>query len=116
MQDLSRRLALVSPVWQVRNDRQRLDELQGRLFRNLLHQMTTLRGNTLNLSRHLAALSPEAVLQRGYAIVRTTEGKLVSSVKQVHRDDLLDIHVSDGIILSRVEAGSDFKGNGGKNL
>jgi exonuclease VII large subunit len=55
-------------------------------------------------------------LQRGYAIVRTTEGKLVSSVKQVHRDDLLDIHVSDGIILSRVEAGSDFKGNGGKNL
>ena len=116
LQDLSRRLALVSPVWQVRNDRQRLDELQGRLFRNLLHQMTTLRGNTLNLSRHLAALSPEAVLQRGYAIVRTTEGKLISSVKQVHRDDLLDIHVSDGIILSRVEAGSDFKGNGGKNL
>jgi exodeoxyribonuclease VII large subunit len=74
-----------------------------------------LRGNTLNLSRRLAALSPEAVLQRGYAIVRTTEGKLVYSVQQVHRDDLLDIRVSDGIILSKVEADSDLQVNGGKS-
>jgi len=115
LQDLSRRLALASPAWEVRNDRQRLDELQGRLIRTVLHEMKILRGNTLNLSRRLAALSPEAVLQRGYAIVRTTEGKLVYSVQQVHRDDLLDIRVSDGIILSKVEADSDLQVNGGKS-
>jgi len=115
LQDLSRRLALASPAWEVRNDRQRLDELQGRLIRTVLHEMKILRGNTLNLSRRLAALSPEAVLQRGYAIVRTTEGKLVYSVQQVHRDDLLDIRVSDGIILSKVEADSDSQVNGGKS-
>jgi len=115
LQDLSRRLALASPAWEVRNDRQRLDELQGRLIRTVLHELKILRGNTLNLSRRLAALSPEAVLQRGYAIVRTTEGKLVYSVQQVNRDDLLDIRVSDGIILSKVEADSDSQVNGGKS-
>ncbi|MEN6529658.1 MAG: exodeoxyribonuclease VII large subunit [Anaerolineaceae bacterium] len=115
LQDLSRRLALASPAWEVRNDRQRLDELQGRLIRTVLHELKILRGNTLNLSRRLATLSPEAVLQRGYAIVRTTEGKLVYSVQQVHRDDLLDIRVSDGIILSKVEADSDSQVNGGKS-
>ena len=115
LQDLSRRLALASPAWEVRNDRQRLDELQGRLIRTVLHELKIRRGNTLNLSRRLAALSPEAVLQRGYAIVRTTEGKLVYSVQQVHRDDLLDIRVSDGIILSKVEADSDSQVNGGKS-
>lgn len=50
----------------------------------------------------LAALSPEAALQRGYALVRA-KGKVVRSAKQVKPQDKLEIRLSDGEIKAVVE-------------
>jgi len=111
--DTSRRLELRSPAWRVRNDRQRLDELQTRLVNRQLHRLELLRGNVSSLQKRLESLSPAAVLQRGYAIVQTTEGALVKSVRQVHREDVLDIRVSDGLIISRVISEPGKETNGG---
>ena len=102
VQDAGRRLELQSPLWRVRNDRQRLDELQGRLAKNRAHKLELHRSNLLNLHKRLINLSPQAVLQRGYAIVKTADGELVTSVRQVRREDVIDIQVSDGVILSKV--------------
>ena len=102
LQDGGRRLELQSPHWQVRNGRQRMDELQGRLSKTSLYHLNLLRGNLVNLHKRLISLSPESVLHRGYAIVRTEDGRLVKSVRQVHREDMIDIRVSDGSILTRV--------------
>jgi exodeoxyribonuclease VII large subunit len=44
----------------------------------------------------LNTVNPTATLQRGYAIVRHKEGKIVSSVSQVKEGDNLEIQVSDG--------------------
>jgi exodeoxyribonuclease VII large subunit len=49
------------------------------------------------LEARLAALSPQATLARGYAIVRRTEtGELVRSVAQVGGGDALSVRVEDG--------------------
>ena len=111
--DTGRRLDLLSPLWRVRNDRQRLDDLQGRLEKTELHRLELLRGNTWNLHKRLVSLSPEAVLQRGYAIVKTPDGEVVKSVRQVHKEDVLDIRVSDGMILSKVLTNPTENMNGG---
>lgn len=111
--DASRRIELRSPAWRVRNDRQRLDDLQGQLFKNERHRLEILRGKTLSLHKRLASLSPQAVIQRGYAIVRTAEGELIKSVRQVHRSDMLDIHVADGMIMAQVQTEPTRNNNGG---
>ena len=102
VQDAGRRLELQSPQWRVRNGRQRLDEMQARLTRNLSHKMEISHGELVNLHKRLFSLSPQAVLQRGYAIIRTGEGALLKSARQVRRDDLIDVRLIDGSFLSRV--------------
>ncbi|MBL9024159.1 MAG: exodeoxyribonuclease VII large subunit [Myxococcales bacterium] len=46
----------------------------------------------------LDALSPLAVLTRGYALVRTKDGRLVRAARSVAKDDALEIRVADGAI------------------
>lgn len=96
------RLEILSPAWRVRSDRQMLDELAGRLDQAESHRIQLMRSEVRSASRHLASLNPYAVIQRGYAIVTGAAGEIVRSVDQVQTDDVLDIQVSDGMILSRV--------------
>lgn len=50
----------------------------------------------------LAALNPEAILRRGYAVVRKN-GVLVRSNKQIKKSELIDIQLHDGHFDARVE-------------
>jgi len=45
--------------------------------------------------KNLDYLNPLNVLQRGYSVVRT-KGKIVSSMKDVSKGDIVDIRLSDG--------------------
>lgn len=54
------------------------------------------------LAASLNALSPLAVLNRGYAIVRSDEGRIVTSYAQAEVGDALTIHLADGSIQTRV--------------
>lgn len=51
----------------------------------------------------LLALSPKAILDRGFSIVQDKNGKLISSTKQVNLEDNLEIFVKDGSIKVKVE-------------
>ena len=113
--DAGRRLELQSPAWRLRNDRQRLDELQARLATRQRHRLAMLRESVASMRKHLVSLSPAAVLQRGYAIVRNAQGDLVTSVSQVQRDDVLDIRVTDGTILAQVLTEPTKDINGGNS-
>jgi len=113
LQEISRRMDLLSPSWQVRNDRQRLDELEERLRKTHLNRAGDLVSELRSLSKRLESVNPKAVLRRGYAIVMTTDGEVVRSVRQVKREDLLDIRVADGLILSKVVTDPTNTENGG---
>jgi exodeoxyribonuclease VII large subunit len=54
------------------------------------------------LEQRLVALNPEAILRRGYALVRLPDGRLVRSVRQAIPGDALQVHVSDGDFAVRV--------------
>ena len=51
----------------------------------------------------LDALSPLAVLQRGYALVRDGEGRLLRDARAVKRGDAVHLRLASGALLCRVE-------------
>jgi len=51
----------------IRRDRQRLDELSRRAQVFLIHALKMRAARLAGLEQRLAALNPEAILQRGYA-------------------------------------------------
>ena len=59
-----------------------------------------------SLEQRLAALSPAAVLGRGFAILTGKDGQVVSSVRQVSSGDELDAQVRDGQFGVTVNPGS----------
>lgn len=66
--------------------------------------ITTRRAALQSLSGRLQALSPPAVLERGYSITRTFPGRLVvTDVASVSPGQLLEILLANGSILCRVE-------------
>lgn len=52
----------------------------------------------------LSGLSPLQKLQHGYSYVVGSEGKNVRSVSQVNPEDILEIYVTDGKILTKVDS------------
>ena len=78
-------------------DRQTVDELLRRAGAQLAHQ-TALRHARLDGARaQLAALSPLATLERGYAIVRrASDGQVVTAPEQAAIGDELEVTVKHG--------------------
>ncbi|MCL7453957.1 MAG: exodeoxyribonuclease VII large subunit [Anaerolineae bacterium] len=90
-------LRRLSPQARIDSDRQRVDDLIRRSSRALEHNLSLHRAGVAGFHARLAALSPNATLQRGYAIVRLAEvGTVVRSIQQVRAGDRLAIQVQDG--------------------
>jgi exodeoxyribonuclease VII large subunit len=96
-------LSLHSPRNTIRNDRQRLDELSRRAGTAVSHSTALQRVQLDGWERRLQALSPLAVLERGYAIVTHPDGGLVVSAVQVTPGDAIRVRLSDGGFPARVE-------------
>lgn len=97
-------LALLSPRAQIASARQRLDELQFRARAGLRHDLALRTAAVSSLAKTLAAVGPETVLARGYAVVRRADDQaVVRSVGQVRAEQRLRIRVSDGSFGARVE-------------
>jgi exodeoxyribonuclease VII large subunit len=92
-----RRLTQRSPASRLARDRQTVDELLRRADAQLAHQNALRRARLDGTRAHLAALSPLATLERGYAIVRrATDGQVVTAPQQAAIGEELEITVKDG--------------------
>lgn len=100
--ELRHKLENLSPQWMLRDGRQRLDETFTRMENSMRNNMRDRRVSVEGLQNRLVSLNPFAVLKRGYAIVTDARGAVVSSVKQVQEQELLDIKFSDGGVKSQV--------------
>jgi exodeoxyribonuclease VII large subunit len=96
VQSLVRTLASLSPQTGLDNDRQRVDMLTGRLERAVMARLDRARAQLRIMEKGITAVSPQATLDRGYAIVRDQSGKLIRSVAHVQSADQLEVQVSDG--------------------
>jgi exodeoxyribonuclease VII large subunit len=72
-----------------------LGDLRGQLARQAQLVLTAEMSNLKARSELLKALSPQAVLQRGYAIVRKDKA-VVRRAKQLKKDDTIVITFADG--------------------
>jgi exonuclease VII large subunit len=87
----------VSPLRRIQSEFQRVDELSHRSGLALAHLLELSRARLRGLGERLEALSPLAVLKRGYAVVtRLEDGSVVRSVRQVKGRDALTVKVADG--------------------
>jgi exodeoxyribonuclease VII large subunit len=106
LDELSRRMQMLSPRSRIRSDRQRVDEYTRRARSALAHSLLLQRTRLASLEQGLAVLNPQAVLRRGYAIVTMPTGNVVRSVEQVQSGDHLQVRVADGQFGAQVEEGT----------
>ena len=89
--------------------RHRLDALASRLTRAGARLTARDQGRLAVLTRALEAVNPNAVLSRGYAVIRR-DGEAVSSAAALRPDDLIDIRMRDGGARARVlDAGKEIR-------
>jgi exodeoxyribonuclease VII large subunit len=98
---LSERTAGLSPMNRLRSIRQSIDEMDNRINIGIYKKLDLSHSLIDGRSKQLSALSPSAVIKRGYAVVMK-KGKTVFTKSQVRSGDNLNIRVSDGEFDARV--------------
>ena len=95
LSSLAAQLRYLSPTRLIQSERQRVDELSRRAFMSIAYRVNLQKNHLEGTQKRLEALSPLAVLARGYAVVtRKADGGVVSRVAQA--SDVMKVRVSDG--------------------
>lgn len=100
---LAERPVLQRPQGRLLQDRQRLDDLVRRLGYAGGRATEARRLRMRGLAGRLDALSPLAVLSRGYAIARDEQGRVLKEAGAVRPGDLLNVLLHKGEVACRVE-------------
>jgi exodeoxyribonuclease VII large subunit len=108
LKEVQNQLERSSPITQIYSDSQRVDELEHRMGAAASHLLKLTRSRLNGLMQKMNALSPSAVLERGYAIVTNQQHQAISRVSQVQVGEALKVQVRDGDFGVRVE---DVGGN-----
>jgi exodeoxyribonuclease VII large subunit len=101
---LANHWAFKRPIELVRNQSQRLDDLEQRFSLSLSQYVTTRKERLHRLQTNLTALDPSSVLRRGYSITRQLPGRTVlrdsHSVVKGHR---ISVTLHQGEIEAEVQ-------------
>lgn len=103
VKQLSMRLEYASPIFQVRQRRQQLIDMEQKLIQGMQ--------NTILLKRHqleigiekLEGLSPLKKLNKGYALVLNHQDKVMNRLDKVTVGEKIRICVTDGDVIAKVE-------------
>jgi len=98
---------LVSPVQIVQQKRLVIQKQEMRLQTALKNKTTQLKYKVENAMALLDSLSPLKVVDRGFSIATTKSKKVVKSIKQVQKGDVITIKVTDGLIETEVKGSTD---------
>ncbi|MCO5187797.1 MAG: exodeoxyribonuclease VII large subunit [Anaerolineae bacterium] len=99
---LTRTLTQLNPHSRVQLHGQRLENLFGRMQAAMNRRIDTQRNRVTVATARLATVSPLATLERGYAVVRSAEGRLITTVNAVTPGESLAIQVADGTFGAEV--------------
>jgi exodeoxyribonuclease VII large subunit len=101
--DTQRRLlARLSPLAQVRNTRQRVDDLVTRIDTRIGTRLERHRDRLQAQTRALEAANPMTLLERGYAILVRGDGQRVTRAQQAAEGTTLHIMLRDGTLTATV--------------
>ena len=101
LRQASARLSLMSPTRSLDSAAARLSRVdwQSPVKRRLAHHRAQLHAH----HRHLEALSPARVLERGYAVVRAEGGAVLRRAADVEPGEAVDVQLASGHLDARVE-------------
>jgi exodeoxyribonuclease VII large subunit len=97
----ARTLAAAAP--DIGGARQRAGDLLDRGHRALSGRLAAGRMRSTALGEQLRTLSPLATLERGYAVARREDGRIVHDAREAEVGERLDVIVARGTLSSRVE-------------
>ena len=80
----------------LRQKAQELDQMDMRLQQTWILSQNQRRASLANVKTQLEALSPFAVLERGYSVVRTLEGQVITAPDQALPGELLKVDSQGG--------------------
>jgi len=100
---LGGRATLVSPITRLTQQNVRLENLDQRLRRAVREALRRPRERLLPLLRTLHAVSPLATLERGYAIVSTSDGQILRDVAAAPPGTVIEARLGHGSLRARVE-------------
>ena len=83
--------------------RQRLPGLQQTMTHRLESAVAERKQNLRRLEVQLRALSPLAVLDRGYSLTQTADGKVVRDVAQLKKGEVMRTRFAKGTVISEVK-------------
>lgn len=104
--NLSIRLKLNHPATQLAQNQQAIANLKLRLSRVVKQSHIQHRLRLQSAARNLNALSPLAVLGRGYSIVQDQAGKIIKSSQLVKPGDTIDVRLAEGKLQAYVKKAS----------
>ncbi len=88
----------------IENENKKIDELLKMIFVQQDHKLNFLNLWVDSLSSNLDALSPDAVLKRGYSVVTSVaSGKVISASDQVNKGDEINIKLHVGNLTGNVK-------------
>jgi exodeoxyribonuclease VII large subunit len=100
---LAERPVLKNPMQQVQDRTHLVDDLSQRIQRSLDQQLTRSRERTEHLTQQLEALSPLAVLGRGYSLTeRIADGSLIRDASEVQPGDEIRTRLANGELISTI--------------
>lgn len=104
LQWLSDTLYSRKPVKMILDHRQQVKRLSNSLTDNFQKQIQLMKTNHLELDVKLQELNPIAVLKRGYSISRfVSDKKIITDSNDVKNEDQIEIILSKGKLITRVE-------------
>jgi exodeoxyribonuclease VII large subunit len=101
-EQLAARLQRAHPGVRLRQQTQRLDELDLRLQGAWQNRLARLAHRLQLAQRGLDAISPLATLRRGYAIVSARDGRVLQDVEQLHVGEEIQARLARGQLRARV--------------
>jgi len=101
LEHLRRRLR--HPGSQLREQSQRLDDLEQQLKAAIQRKLQLAGTRLAHLSQMLESLSPLNTLQRGYAIVTDSTGSVVTDASTMSRDDKVEARLAKGHLYLTVD-------------
>ena len=100
---LTRALELLGPAYALNTSRQKLDLFDQRLTMAINQTIAESKQRVLLAQTTLDAINPAATLERGYAIIKQKDGKLVSSATALKSGDQVEIQLHDGTAAAEIQ-------------
>ncbi|WP_313134530.1 exodeoxyribonuclease VII large subunit [Anaerocolumna sp.] len=103
VKQLSMKLVYSSPIYQVRQKRQNLMDMEQKLG-NLMEMIVTKKRHQLEIcAEKLEGLSPLKKLTKGYSLVVNSNNEVMNRLEKAKVGEMLQISVTDGDVMARVE-------------